>query len=52
MAQSLPGDFATGKSEFQLTENDSTAEKMMTAMGQGRNTGESLSDGTDYISDC
>ena len=32
----LPGDFATGKSEFQLTENDSTAEKMMTAMGQGK----------------
>lgn len=48
----LPGDFATGKSEFQLTENDSTAEKMMTAMGQGKTQVSPYQMGTDYISDC
>lgn len=32
----LPGDFASGKSSFLLNEEDSMAEKMMTAMGQGK----------------
>ena len=31
----LPGDFAVGKSSFRLDPNDSIADKMMTAMGQG-----------------
>ncbi|MDO4312747.1 MAG: penicillin-binding transpeptidase domain-containing protein [Eubacteriales bacterium] len=32
----LPGDFAVSKSRFLLDKNDSVAEKMMTAMGQGK----------------
>lgn len=32
----LPGDFAVSKSSFLLDKNDSVAEKMMTAMGQGK----------------
>lgn len=32
----LPGDFATGKSSFRLEKTDSMADKMMTAMGQGK----------------
>lgn len=31
----LPGDFAAAKCSFQLEKNDSMADKMMTAMGQG-----------------
>lgn len=32
----LPGDFSKAKSSFQLNKNDSMADKMMTAMGQGK----------------
>lgn len=32
----LPGDFTTSKSSFLLSEEDSVAERMMTAMGQGK----------------
>ena len=36
IGKKLPGEFQTVKSEFVLSNNDSVADKMMTAMGQGK----------------